>query len=259
MARRWFALLLLAATAGLPAELDFRQHQAVQESLSRVPPRLRNRWLNERGLELPGFNVGMPASDRPDSLGLRLRGKWGRGPSVEVTGRDSLIFLSLGSEVAIVNFSNPDSPQVLGEVQALGLVAQVAVRDSLLYIGCKAGVAGIEVWNVRNPTTPIFRSRTPSMLSDFCISDTFLYLTQDLSGVNDTFKVYSIGNTASPRLLGTCRDSGACITVAGNTAFLGDRWGLYAVDVSNPGQPRTRSAPGVATSSAPRPEAASAV
>jgi hypothetical protein len=179
----------------------------------------------------------MPTSDRPDSLGLTLRGKWGRGPSVEVTGRDSLLFLSLGSEVAIIDFANPDSPRVLSEVQALGLVSQAAIRDSFLYIGCSAGQSGIEVWNVADPTRPVLCSRTPSMLSDFCISDTFLYLTQDLSGMNDTFKVYSIGSPTSPRLLGTCRDSGACVTVTGNTALLGDRWGLYAVDVSNPANP----------------------
>jgi hypothetical protein len=45
--RAGLTILLLAATAGLSADLDFRQELAVMDSLRTVPPRLRNRWLNE--------------------------------------------------------------------------------------------------------------------------------------------------------------------------------------------------------------------
>ncbi|MFO7675565.1 MAG: T9SS type A sorting domain-containing protein [bacterium] len=173
-------------------------------------------------------------------------GKWGRGPSVEVTGQDSLVFLSLGSQVAIINFADPDNPQVLSEPQAMGLVTQAAVRDSFLYIGARTGQAGIEVWNIADPRNPVLRSRTPTLLSDFCIRDTFLYLTQSLSGPNDTFKIYSIANPENVYLLGSCRDSGDAVTVTSNAAFLADRWGLYALDVSDPANPRrVGSYPGV--------------
>ena len=33
----------------------------------------------------------------PESLNVRLVGKWGRGPAARVTGRDTLVFLALGS------------------------------------------------------------------------------------------------------------------------------------------------------------------
>jgi hypothetical protein len=229
------AVLAAAALAGVP---EFERYRAVQESLARVPPRLRGRWLNERGLELPGVNAPIPASSpNSESTSLRLVGKWGRGPSVEVTGKDSLVFLSLGSEVAIINFADTADPQVLAEVQATGLVAQAAVRDSFLYVGCNSGQAGIEVWNIGNPSAPVFRGRTPTLLSDFCVRDTFLYLTQSLSGLNDTFKVYSVASPANVYLLGSCQDSGDAVTVTNNAAFLADRWGLYSIDVSDPRNP----------------------
>jgi hypothetical protein len=222
---------------GVVAAQSMRDEMAVMDSLRAVHPRLRNRWLNERGLELPGYNAPVPEADRPDSSGLRLVGKYGRGPSVEVTGKDSLVFLSLGSEVAIINFSDTANPHVLAEVQAMGLVTQAAVRDSFLYLGCNSGQAGVEVWNVQNPSAPVFRSRTPTLLSDFCVRDTFLYLTQSLSGPNDTFKVYSIANPENMYLLGSCRDSGDAITVTNSAAFLADRWGLYSIDVTDPRNP----------------------
>ncbi len=233
-------MLLLAwlAAVGAAREPGFEEFRAIHDSLLMQPPRLRSRWLNERGLKMPGWNTPLPPADFPDSSGLRLVGKFGRGPSVEVTGKDSLVFLSLGSEVAIINMADPDNPEVLSEPQAMGIVTQAAVRDSFLYIGCATGLAGIEVWNVQDPVDPVFRSRTPTLLSDFCINDSFLYLTQSNSGLNDTFKVYSIADPENVRLLGSCRDSGDVVTYANNTAFLGDRWGFYAIDVSDPASPR---------------------
>ena len=239
MSRLALAVFGIGLLASVVAGQPMRDEMAVLDSLSGVHPRLRNRWLNERGIGMPGINAPMPVSGTfAESSGLHLVGKYGRGPSVEVTGRDSLVFLSLGSEVAILNFARPDSPRVLAEVQAMGLATQAALRDSFLYIGCKAGQAGIEVWNVQNPTLPVFRSRTPTLLNDFCVRDTFLYLTQSLSGLNDTFKVYSTSNPDNVYLLGSCRDSGDAVTVTNNTAFLADRWGLYAIDVSNPRNPQ---------------------
>jgi hypothetical protein len=46
--RAGLTILFLTATAGLSAELDFRQHQAVQESLSRIHPRFRAAWLRQQ-------------------------------------------------------------------------------------------------------------------------------------------------------------------------------------------------------------------
>jgi len=191
--------------------------------------------MSERGIEMPDYFTPKTAV----SEGIRMVGKWGRGPSYEVTGHDSLVFLSLGSEVAIVNVADPDNPEILAEVQASGLAVQSAVRDSFLYIGVSTGAAGLEVWNIGNPAEPIFRGRVPTRLTDFCIRDSFAFVTnRSSSPSNDTFKVYNLADPDNLRLVGACRDSGQAVAVSGNTVLLGDWYGLFTLDVSNPANPR---------------------
>jgi hypothetical protein len=90
-------MLLVAVLAMLPVasfgrELDFREFRAVQESLARVPPKYRAEWLHKRGYDDSRYST----YQKPESTGLRLVGKYGRGPSVEVAGRDTLVVLTLG-------------------------------------------------------------------------------------------------------------------------------------------------------------------
>jgi hypothetical protein len=240
--------LIVAALAQLALGGEF-DRAWLHDSLARVHPRLRSRWLNQRDIELPGYFE----SRAPESDGIRMTGKWGRGPSYEVTGRDSLVFLSLGSEVAIINLADPDNPEVLSEPQAMGLVTQAAVRDSFLYIGTFTGAAGIEIWNIADPRSPVFRNRILTRLTDFCIRDSFAFVTQRSSPSTDTFKVYTLADPANPRLVGACRDSGQAITVTGNTVILGDWNDLHALDVSDPANPhRVGQYPGFALSVAAR-------
>ena len=227
-------LVLLVAQATTVAA-DWRQEQAVMDSLSHVHPRMRTRWLSEHGIDART----MFEPKKLDSTGLRMVGKWGRGPSYEVTGQDSLVFLSLGSEVAIINFADPDSPLVISEVQASGLAVQSAVRDSFLYIGVSTGAAGLEVWNIENLSAPVFRGRALTRLTDFCIKDTFAYVTSRMSSPSrDTFKVYNLSDPANPRLVGFCPDSGDAVTVSGNIVIQADWNDIHAIDVSDPTNPR---------------------
>ncbi len=248
----WSAVLLLLFGVAFVhgREPSFQERGTLYDSLAQVHPRMRAKWLTEREIDLPESYE----SRAPESTGLRLVGKYGRGPSYEVTGRDSLVFLSLGSEVAIINFSNPDSPRVISELQASGLAVQAAVRDSLLYVGVSTGAAGLEVWNVADPALPVFRGRVLTRLSDFCIRDSFAYVTSRTSSPsNDTFKVYNLADPDNLTLTGWCRDSGDAVTVAGNTAVLGDWDNLFTIDVSDPAHPhRVGSYPGWAISVAAR-------
>jgi len=231
------AALVLAAPS-------WQEEMALRDSLHRVHPRLRNRWPDKRGITLPGETAPLPAA--PDSGPLRLAGKWGRGPAVEVTGRDSWIYLSLGSEVAIINFADPDSPRVVSEVQASGLVAQAAVNDSFLYIGCRLGTVGIEVWNIEDPSAPIFRGRAPTNMSDFCIRDTFAYVTRRYSSsLEDTFKVFNMADPANPRRIGSCVTSGDKIAVSGDKVVIADWGSTHVMDVSDPTHPRLAGSIGI--------------
>jgi len=216
---------LLTVSAALARMSDFRESWAVMESLQHLPPKFRAEWLRKRGYD----NSYYTTYRKPESTGLRLVGKWGRGPSVEVTGQDSLVVLTLGSEVAIINFADPDSPEVLTEIQLDYIPRQSLIQGSLLFTGGN----GIQLWDITNPAQPIPRSIIPYGVSDFAIWDTFLYFIG-----RDTFFIYSFANASSPYRIGCFRDSGNVATATRNTAVLiqpGDMLGF--VDVTNPAAP----------------------
>jgi hypothetical protein len=223
-------ILLLAATAGLSADLDFRRHQAVQESLSRVPPRLRSQWLRQRGMDTPFLQPS-----KADSAGIQVVGRWSYGPAYDVDGRitpsETLIALGRGSGVSLLRVWRGDSlhSELLSDINAERLLNKVMVRDTLLYVGTNAG---LETYDISDEHNPVRLSWIQTGLAGFDIKDTLAYVTW-----SDTFKIYSIANPANPYRVGWCRDSAADVSVAGSTAFLADRWGMYTVDVSNPASP----------------------
>jgi hypothetical protein len=200
--------------------------RALMDSARSVPPKFRMEWLFQHG-ERPRIAEGGLRAEA-DS-GLRLVGKWGRGPAAEVTGRDTRVVLTLGSEVALLNFAKPDSPQVLSEIQFPSLTAQSYLVDSLLYTSSNVD---LEVWNVSNPTLPAKRGELLGAVGDFWIRDTFLYFIR-----SDTFHVLSIANSANLRELGSCVESGSVTTGSGNTVVVVQNGGYAFVDVSNPASP----------------------
>jgi len=200
-----------------------RDEMALMDSLHRVPPKLRMEWLHERGIEVRRVNPTTTDS------GLTLVGKWGRGPAAEVTGKDTLVVLTLGSEVALLSFAEPDSPRVLSEIQFPSLTAQSYLKDSLLY---SSSNADLEVWNVADPTQPVKRGQLSGPVGDFWIRDTFLYFIR-----SDTFHVLSITNPANLYELGSCVESGSATTGSGTTVVVCQGTGFAFVDVSNPTSP----------------------
>jgi hypothetical protein len=222
MSGRAFVLLCVLGAGSFAKELpDF---QVLRESLLAVPPKTQTRWLKERGYRLPGLTEYL----KPESTGLRLVGKWGRGRAWEVTGQDSLVFMSLGSEVAILNFADSERPELLTELQLDYLALQARVRDSLLVTGRN----GIDLWSIADPRQPEHLSNIPCFVSDFDVVDTFLYFAS-----SDTFNVYNIARPASPARVGFCRDSGEVVTATRNTAVLLLRDYLAFIDVSDPTAP----------------------
>jgi hypothetical protein len=218
-------LMAACCASALGREPGFAEYRSVRDSLRTVAPSHRARWLQARGLDVSEF---VPTY-RPDSAtGLRLVGKYGRGPALSVTGQDSLVFVAMGSEVAVVDAAIPSIPHVLAEIQLGFLPSRVRVRDSLLLV-CGAAV---EVWSIATPSLPRFISRLPMSVYDFCIRDTLLFLMS-----RDTFMVYNIAAPASPQRLGAYPDSGYATTITGNTVVIMLASGLGFVDVSNPASP----------------------
>ena len=217
---------LLVFMSGALAGPSWQDEMAWRDSLRDVPPKQRAWWLQERGLDASYYTDYR----KPDSGGLHMVGKYGRGPSVEVTGQDTLVALTLGSEVALLSFANPDSPRVLSEIQLDFLPSQSAIRDTLLYT-CGNG---LEIWDITDATRPERLTVIPRAVGDFSLQDTFLYFVSQ-----DTFWVYSVANPASPYSLGCCRDSGHVATSTEGTVVLAlPQDALGFVDVSDPSAPQ---------------------
>ncbi|MFO7650909.1 MAG: hypothetical protein R6X13_06170, partial [bacterium] len=233
-------LLLLAAATADARPMDVFDHAAVMESLRYLPPNIRFREMRRLGL-----CDRTPAAPAPESTGLRLVGKWGGGPSVKVTGRDSLVFLSRGSEVVAINFADSANPEVLSYMQVNGLVSRSVLVGNRLYVGSTGSDPKyIDVFDIANPAAPTRLGSVQTYLNDIAVQDTLVYAIAD-----DSFKVYNFADPANPRLLGACRDSGYSISVCNGYAYLGDRWGLYVIDVRNPALPHRASSLGTYTKS----------
>jgi hypothetical protein len=229
--KRTGLLLLFWGLAGIALASDW---PGMREEADRgLPPRMQ--YYNRlKGEPMPG-PFGQHAQpfrqnlSEPESLNVRLVGKWGRGPAASVTGRDTLVYLGLGSEVAVFNCINAHNPIIVTEIQCRYVVDRVILRDSLLYAVLQGGV---EVFNVANPASVTRIKYLPITAVDMCIADTMAY-TIDA----DSFKAYRIVAPDSFQRLGACADSGYYIAADSGFAYLCDRWGLYVIDATDPTNP----------------------
>ena len=204
MRSRVSLLLLFAFLPGVLALPSWQDEAAARESLRYLPPNMRFRELHRQGLI-----ARSPVVPATDSGGLRLVGKWGGGPSVKVTGRDSLVFLSRGSEVVAINFADTANPEVLSNMQVNGLVSRSVLVGDRLYVGSTGSDPKyIDVFDVADPANPVRLGSVQTLLNDIAVQDTLVYAIGD-----DSLKVFDFADPDNPRLVGACRDSGYDISV----------------------------------------------
>ncbi len=220
----------LLATTGVAADFPrtFQEHAAVQESLSRVHPRMRASWLRERGLD-DSYHTTF---HRPESTGLRCIGRWPWGPSWELAGRDTFLYLGSGSGVRILSIADSVQPRMLGQINARSLVSQVVVQDSLLFVAC--GSWGAQIYSVADPDDPRELGSMDAVIGDLCVQDTFCYTA------GDNFRIYNFANPMQPVQVGVVNDGGDVIVGANGYVYVGhgsSGSGLNVYDVRDPANP----------------------
>jgi hypothetical protein len=204
----------------------------VEDSLHLIQPRMRAHWLKERGIDYPGLTSPF----YPESLNMTCVGRWSYGPAYDIKGTingpDTILFLARGSGVSVLQFHGGPHPTVslLSDINCVGLAFDEDVQDSWLYVGGSAN--GAEIYDVARPASPIRAGAINAPVAGLAVRDSFLYA---VSG--DSFMIFNVADRAHPSLVVACQDSGSCVAVAGNTAYLGQRWGLYLLDISNPKNP----------------------
>ncbi len=218
----------LLATTGVAVDFprSFQEQAAVQESLSRVHPRMRARWLRERGLDDSYYTT----FHRPESTGLVCRGRWPWGPSWELAGRDTFLYLGSGSGVRILSIADSVQPKMLGQINARSLVSQVVVQDSLLFVAC--GSWGAQIYSVSDPANPRELGSMDAVISDVCVEDSFCHAVG-----GDSLRIYNVARPNLPSLVGAIRDSGDLVVVANGHAFSAGRWMMNIYNVTDPSHP----------------------
>ena len=214
-------------------EPEFGEFRAVQESLSGVHPRMRARWLRERGLDDSYYTTFR----KPESTGLRCIGRWPWGPSWELCGRDSLLFLGSGSGVRILSIADSTNPRMLGQINARGLVSQLVVQDSLLFVAC--GSWGAQVYSVADPANPRELGSMDVVTFDLAVVDTFCYTVGNRYSPNDSLRIFNVADPAQPRQTGAVRDTGNLIVAANGHVFVaGTVANMNVYDVRDPTAPQ---------------------
>jgi hypothetical protein len=212
--------LMQLAGAGLMDQM------LVRDSLSRVHPRMRASWLKERGLDDSYYTT----FHRPESTGLSCVGRWPWGPSWELAGRDTFMYLGSGSGVRILSIADSVHPRMLGQINARGLVSQVVVQDSLIFVAC--GSLGAQIYSVSDPANPRELGSMDAVIGDLTVKDSLCY-----TAGGDSFRIYSVADPSSPKQLGAHSDTGALVVVVGLHAFVADGSGMNVYDVSTPSSP----------------------
>jgi hypothetical protein len=227
------SLVLLCVLFGLLSAREFSNdyitHCLDYSDSIRLPPRMRGVGDAEY------FDNFIKPRSR-DSLNVRCVGRWPFGPGFEVYGdtvNDILCFGS-GAGVLVFDISNPSSPVRFSQIAANGLIMQIYMRDSLLFVSSYGN--GIEVFDLADPSMPAKISQISVPARDFCLKDTFAYCVAE-----DSLRIVNIADLDNPFQVGACWDSSYTISISGNYVYTGGRWKLSAINVSNPQNPQVVS------------------
>lgn len=195
------------------------------DSLKQFPPRLRG--FGDENY----FNIFIKPQLR-DSLNVRLVGRWPFGPGFEVYGDTSnnILCFGSGSGVLVFDITDPSNPIKLSQICVNGLIMQIFIRDSLLFVSSYGN--GVEIYNIADPINSVKVSQINVPARDFCLKDTFAYCVAE-----DSLRIINIADILSPYQVGACWDSSYTISISGNYVYTGGRWKLSVIDVSNPANP----------------------
>ena len=173
---------------------------------------------------------------QPESLNVRIVGRWPFGPTFEVTGDTlrNLVFQGSGSGVRILDISNMPNVNELSRIAApyAGLIRGLAIKDTILVV--LQGADGFSVYGITNAANPneLARIFIGQWLNDCVIQDSLLYIAGD-----DSLRIYNLKDPRNPVFVGGCAVAALGIYVQGSYAYLVYQNYLRIYDISNPANP----------------------
>lgn len=168
---------------------------------------------------------------------LAVRGSVPLTPRSDVVVHGTNAFAVGANSFAVVSFSNPQSPAVIGQVSpGAGTISAVALRGSYAYCaGESNGVVVIDISDLEEPDW-VRNVQASGPIRDVSVSDTFLAVATNLNVI-----LYGLSDPALPRLLATYGRAANQVTVdasarkihcAGTTGAFVVSWTVNQGDVN---------------------------
>lgn len=161
----------------------------------------------------------------------------GIGPVMDVAAEGKLLYAVGGGKLFVLDPSQPAAPRVVGRLEGLGHVRQIAVRGAVACITSRED--GLFIVDVSKPERPVLASRydTVELATGIAISGQVAAVANRFAGV----ELVDISDPRRPRHLSTVRMGEAqSVTFQGRHLYAGI-WAtneIAVVDVSDPLRPK---------------------
>jgi hypothetical protein len=183
---------------------------------------------------------------------LELVGRWPFGGALRVrpswnVASDSIVYMTDGSGIRVLDVSNPSRPQMIGQANCRGILdgqmengTGFVSRDTFLYVAYMR-TRGLQIFSVADPTRPYELGDLPLSgdPTGVALKDSFIIVV----GWDSVLRVINVANPHNPREVASLLlpDYGLGVDIKGNYAFVGcAHAGLVSVDISNPLNPLQR-------------------
>jgi hypothetical protein len=189
---------------------------------------------------------GLQIIDVSDPFHPALRGRYLPPSSyladVRVIGNHA--YVTCGCGLLVLDVSNPDEPQLVGQLSDIRSMERLDVVGNLLYVITLGRVHIVDITSPRTPRMLGFYS-FDSPFSDVEVDNGFMYVTKlgyyrTNSGLHSQgLDIVDVRDAAHPQLLATYQTHGPALAVEvqGNVVYVSDRTTVDVVDVSVPDAP----------------------
>ena len=154
----------------------------------------------------------------PPALRLRLLGRWHYGPVYSSTVSGNHVYLGSGGAIRVLEIEEDGSLQEVTSVSTAGVIRQLFVSESLLYVADQSGA--LRIMDISDPASPveIGQCDQPRGTRSVFVKGRYAYTAGGWSGLG----VVDVSNPEQPLPIGTFKIGGIAkdVYVNESLAFL---------------------------------------
>lgn len=168
---------------------------------------------------------------------LKVVGRVGEGPCIDVTVQDGVLWFIGDGKLTSASLADPAKPKILGSLDGLGHVRQIACAGSCAFISSRDD--GMYVVDISKPEAPrlLYHYDTLEKATGMAVAPPLAAVANRYHGV----ELIDITDPAQPKYLATTLQTKEIQSVDINGSFLyAGGWAerrVYVVDIRNPRKP----------------------